>query len=62
MREKAKNGMEVDSGPPEAASLGTLKRDDDTFPDDQTTEEEPEWTALGRPLNLYFIVRDPLMS
>lgn len=29
MREKAKNGMEVDSGLPEAASLGTLKRDDD---------------------------------
>lgn len=28
MREKAKNGMEVDSEPSEAASLGTLKRDD----------------------------------
>lgn len=28
MREKAKKGMEVDSEPPEAASLGTLKRDD----------------------------------
>lgn len=28
MREKAKNGMEVDSGPSDAASLGTLVRDD----------------------------------
>lgn len=28
MREKEKNGMELDSGPLEAASLGTLERDD----------------------------------
>ena len=28
MREKAKNGMELDSGPLEAASLGALERGD----------------------------------
>jgi hypothetical protein len=62
MREKAKNGMDVDSGPPEAASLGTLKRYDGREHYLTSRPQRRSRTALGRPLNLLLHCERPLIS